>query len=73
MLAIQQEAIKKNQESVRILKDYFDRKYARKSQPHNFIVGNIVFMNIKKRIKNIKNVEVQWIGPCKVVYERPGQ
>ena len=30
-------------------------------------------MNVKKRIKDIKNVGVQWIGPCTVIYERPGQ
>ena len=30
-------------------------------------------MNIKKRIKDIKNVSVQWISPCIVLYERPGK
>ena len=38
-----------------------------------FAVGNVVLMNIKKLIKDIKNVGVRWIGPCMVVYERPGK
>ena len=36
-------------------------------------MGDIVLMNIKKRIRDIKNVGVRWIGPCTVVYERPGK
>ena len=39
-------------------KEYFDRKFVKKSQPHNFVVGDIVLMNVKKRIKDIKNVGV---------------
>ena len=54
-------------------KEYFDRKFVKKSQPHNFVVGDIVLINVKKRIEDIKNVGVQWIGPCTVVYKRPGQ
>ena len=54
-------------------KEYFDRMFVKKSQPYNFAVGDIVLMNVKKRIKDIKNVGVWWIGPCTVVYERPGQ
>ena len=54
-------------------KEYFDKKFVKKRQTHNFIVGDIVMMNVKKRIKGIKNVGVQWIGPCIVVYKRPGQ
>ena len=59
--------------SVQRSKEYFDRKFVKKSQLHNFVVGDIVLMNVKKRIKDIKNVVVQWISPCTVVYERPGQ
>ena len=72
MLAIYQEAIKKNRVSVQRSKENFDRKFVKKTQPHDFVVGDIVLMNIKKRIKDIKNVKVQWIGPCTVVYKRPG-
>ena len=55
------------------VKRNFDRKFVKKRQPHNFVVGDIVLMNVKKRIKDIKNVEVQWIGLCTVVYKRPNQ
>ena len=58
MLAIYQEALNKNQMSVQRSKEYFDRKFAKKSQPHSFVVGDIVLMNFKKRIKDIKNVGV---------------
>ena len=68
MLTIHQEAIKKNQVSLQRSKEYFERKLVKKTQPHNF-VGDIVLMNIKKRIKDIKNIGVQWIGPCTVVYK----
>ena len=30
-------------------------------------------MNVKRRLKDLKNKEVSWIGPCKIVYERPGK
>ena len=30
-------------------------------------------MNIKKRIKDINNMGVIWIGPYNVVYERPSK
>ena len=73
MLAINEKAKEKNQESVRRSKEYFDRKYVKEVSPHNFVVGNIVLLNIKKRIRDIKNVGVRWIGPCTVVYERPGK
>ena len=58
MLAIHQEALKKNQMSVQRSKEYFDRNFVKKSQPHNFVVGDIVLINVKKRIKDIKNVGV---------------
>ena len=38
----------------------------------NLSIGNIVFINIKKQIKDIKNVGVKWIDHFTVVYERPG-
>ena len=37
------------------------------------IVGDVVLTNIKNWLKDIKNVGVHWIGPCTVVYERPGK
>ena len=73
MLAINEKAGEKNQECVQRSKEYFDRKYVKKVSPHNFVVGDIVLMNIKKRIRDIKNVDVSWIGPCTMVYERPGK
>ena len=50
----------------------FFKKYVKKAGTHQFAIGNVVLMNIKKRVKDIKNVGVRWIGPCTVVYERPG-
>ena len=32
-----------------------------------------MLMNIKKCLSDIKNVGVRWIGPCTVVYKRPGK
>ena len=52
------------------MKEYFNRKYVKKSQKYNFVGGVIVLISIKKRIKGIKNVKVRQIGPCTVVYER---
>ena len=48
MLAIWQEAIKKNQASVQRLKVCNDKKYAKKSQPYNFVVGDIVLWKLKE-------------------------
>ena len=59
--------------SVKRSKVYFDRKFVKKKKPHDFVVEDMVLMNIKKRIKENTNVGVQWIGPCTVVYKRPGQ
>ena len=73
MLAIHQEASKKNQASVQRSKEYFDRKFVKKRQPHNFVVGDVVLINVKKKIKDIKNVGVQWIGLCTKVHKRSGQ
>ena len=52
MLAINKKAKEKNQESARKSKEYFDRKYVKKTSPHNFVVRDIVLMIIKKRIKD---------------------
>ena len=55
--------------------------------PKNILTGNCVkkigsafvcnwqysINEYQKRIKDIKNVGVRWIGPCTVVYERPGK
>ena len=49
--------------------DYINRKYVKKTGTHLFAIGSVVLMNIKKRIKDIKNVVVRWfrwIGPCTV-------
>ena len=73
MLAINEKAKEKNQERVRRSKEYFNRNCVKKASPHNYVVGDIVLMNIKKRSRDIKNVGVRWIGPCTVVYERPGK
>ena len=37
MLAIHQEATKKNQVSIQRSIKYFDRKFVKKTQPHNFV------------------------------------
>ena len=66
MLAINEKAKEKNQESARKSKEYFVMKYVKKASPHNFVVGDIVLMNRKKRSKDIRNVGVRWIGPCTV-------
>lgn len=34
------------------------------------VVGDVVLKNIKNRLKDVKNIRVQWIGPFTVVYER---
>ena len=45
----------------------------KKTTPYVFVVGDMVLMNIKNRLKDLKNVGVRWIGPCTVVYERLGK
>ena len=54
MLAIHQETLKKNQISVQESKEYFDRKFVKKSQLHNFVIGNIVLMNVKKELRTLR-------------------
>ena len=73
MLEIQELASQRNSGAIQRSKEYFDRKYVKKTTPYTFVVGDVVLMNIKKRLSDIKNVGVRWIGPCTVVYERPGK
>ena len=73
MLEIQELASQKNSGAIQRSKEYFDRKYVKKATPYTFVIGDVVLMNIKKRLSDIKNVGVRWIGPCTVVYERPGK
>ena len=72
-LNLQDVVSKCNEEKILKFWEYFDRKYVKKLGVHLFAVGNVVLMNIKKQIKDIKNVGVRWIGPCTVVYERLGK
>ena len=71
MLAIHQEALKKNQISVQRSKEYFDRKFVKKSQPHNFVVGDMVLMNVKKRIKDIKMLGFNGLAPVPLFMKDP--
>ena len=59
-LNLQDMASKCNEEKIQKSRKYFDRKYVKKLGVHLFAVGNVVLMNIKKRIKDIKNVGVRW-------------
>ena len=36
-------------------------------------MGDVVLMNVKKRLSGFKNIGVHWIGLCTIVYERPGK
>ena len=63
ILNLQDMASKCNEEKIWKSQEYFDRKYVEKLGVHSFAVGNVVLMKIKKRIKDIKNVGVRWIGP----------
>ena len=62
----------KTTEENSVVPKYFNRKYVKKTT-HLFAINKIFLLNNKKRIKDIKNVGVRWIGPCMVVYERPGK
>ena len=73
MLNIQELASQKNSGATQRSKEYFNRRYVKKAAPYTFIVGDVVLMNIKKRLSDIKNVGVRWVGPCTVVYELPGK
>ena len=73
ILSINKKAKEKNQESARKFYRFSKEKFVKKASIHNFVVGDIVLINIKKRIKDIKNVGVRWIGPSTVVYENPSK
>ena len=73
MLKIQELASQKNSGAIQQSKEYFDRRYVKKAALYTFVVGDVVLMNIKKRLPNIKNVGVHWIGPCTIIYEQPGK
>ena len=73
MLEIQELASQRNSGAIQRSKEYFDRRYVNLATPYTFVVGDVVLMNTKKRLSDIKNVRVCWIGPCTVVYERPGK
>ena len=51
VLNFQDLARKSNEEKVQKSQEYFNRKYVKKLGVHLFAVGNIVLMNIKKRIR----------------------
>ena len=36
-------------------------------------MGDVVLMNVKQQLSDLKNVGVQWLGPCTIAYERPGK
>ena len=36
-------------------------------------MGDVVLMNVKQCLSDLKNVVLRWIGPCTIVYERPGK
>ena len=63
----------RNSVAIQRSKEYFDRRYVKKTAIYTFVVGDVVLMNIKKFLSNIKNVEVRWIGPCTIVQEQPGK
>ena len=73
MLKIQELASQRNSGAIQRSKEYFDRRYVKKATPYTLVVGDVVLMNIKERLSNIKNIEVCWIVPCTVVYEQPGK
>ena len=73
MLGIQERALEKNAASIERSREYFNRKYVKKTVPYSFVVGDVVLMNVKRRLSDLKNVGVRWIGPCTIVYERPGK
>ena len=70
MISLQELAGSRNSRAVQQTKEYFDQKYVKKRIPYMFVVGDVVLMNIKDWLKDIKNVGVRWIGPCTVVYEQ---
>ena len=73
MLGIQEQALEKNAAFIEKSWKFFDHKYVKKTVPYLFVVGDVVLMNVKQQIIDLKNVGVRWIGPCTIVYERSGK
>ena len=73
MLGIQERALEKNAASIERSREYFNRKYVKKTVPYLFVVGDVVLMNVKQQLNDLKNVVVLWIGQCTIVYEHPGK
>ena len=46
MISLQELAGSRNSRAVQQSKEYFDRKYVKKSIPYMFVVGDVVLMNI---------------------------
>ena len=66
MISLQGLAGSRNSRAVQQSKEYFDRKYVKKSILYMFVVRDLVLLNIKNCLKDIKNVgyvflvHVQW-------------
>ena len=73
MLGIQEQVLKKNAASIEKSWRYFNWKYVKNTVPYLFVVGDVVLMNVKQRLSDLKNIGVHWIGLCTIVYERPGK
>ena len=65
--------LEKNAAFIEKSQKYFAWKYVKKTDPYLFFVGDVVLMNVKQQLSDLKNVSVRWIGPCTIVYERPGK
>ena len=71
MIELNNQALETNRLTSQRSKKWFDRKFVCKNIT-NFRVRDLVLMNIKNRFKNLKPGQVQWIGPCCISLERPG-
>ena len=56
MLVIQEQALEKNAASIEKSWKYFDWKYVKKTVPYLFVVGDVVLMNIKQRLSDLKTL-----------------
>ena len=73
MLGIQEQALEKNAASIERSWEYFNCKYVKKTVPYSFVVGDVVLMNVKQQLSDLKNMGVRRIGPCTIVYKHPGK
>ena len=73
MLGIQEQELEKNAASVERSWEYFNHKYVKKTVPYSFVAGDVVLMNVKQQLSDLKNMGVRWIGPCTIVYKQPGK